>query len=78
MSQLDFDTYLVLCHIILKANKTFANTIGNISQLRNSNILKGVISDTDQSAYGLLLLSYIKLNSTKSWANYINIVIFFF
>ena len=66
MSQLDFDTYLVLCHIILKANKTFANTIGNISQLRNSNMLKGVISDTDQSAYGLLLLNYIKLNSTKS------------
>ena len=41
----------------IKGNKTFANTIGNISQLRNSNILKGVISDTDQSAYGLLLLS---------------------
>ena len=61
MSQLDFDTYLVLCHMILKANKTFANTIGNISQLHNSNILKGTTRDTDQLVHGLLLLSYIKL-----------------
>ena len=60
MSQLDFDTYLVLCHMILKANKTFANTIANISQLHNSNILKGITSDTDQLVHGLLL-SYIKL-----------------